>query len=121
MPRVAIPIQTRPGRAGVAQVAPVALSAGSGHIMAGGVDLYYFEIINTHVSAAVTVTAVRAACPTCGAVVEPAGNGAVTVAAGLTAFLGPFARNLYGQGAELADIYLDVTGTGTGTIKAYSV
>ncbi len=119
MARTAVPVQTQPGRAGAAGAAPVALNALDGHILAGGVTNFYFEVVNTDGANPVTVTAVRAACPTCGATVDLAGKGAVTVNAGATGFLGPLPANLYGQGTDHTDVYLDVTGTGTGTIKAY--
>lgn len=120
MARAEVPIQTEPGRAGAEEVAAQALDPVNGHQATSGADRLYFEIINTHATNSITVTAVRVACPTCGASAEPVGSGAVTVLAGEKGFLGPLPGNLYGKGGNARDIWLDVTGTGTGTIKAYT-
>ena len=121
MARTAVTLQTQPGRTGSAEVAPAVASLADGNVFAGGVDNFYFAITNTHVSNSITVTALRKACPLCAQITDPSGKGSITLAAGLSGVLGPLPASLYGQGATGTDIYFDVTGTGTGTIKAHSV
>lgn len=121
MARTAVTLQSQPGRVGSAEVAPAALSVADGNIFASGADLYYFVITNTHVSASITVTALRKACPMCLQTTDPSGKGAITLAAGLSGVIGPLPASLYGQGADGKDIHFDVTGSGTGTIKAHVV
>ena len=121
MARTSVTLQTQPGRTGSAEVAPAAANLADGNIFASGVDNYYFEITNTHISHSITVTALRKACPMCLQTTDPTGKGSITLAAGLKGVLGPLPASLYGQGATGTDIYFDVTGTGTGTIKAHAV
>jgi hypothetical protein len=119
--RTAIAIQTEPGRYGALQVSPTTLVRVDGNVAYSGADDFYFEIVNTHASASITVTAVRKACPKCGNTAEPSGDGVITLAAGQRGFIGPLPADLYGQGDSGKDIYFDTTGSGTGTIKAFAV
>jgi hypothetical protein len=118
---MAIAIQPKPGRYGADEVSPTPLVPVDGNVAYDGADNFYFEVENTDAAESVTVTAVRKACPTCANTADPPGVGVITLAAGKRGFMGPFPANLYGQGDSGKDIYFDVTGSGTCTIKALPV
>jgi len=118
MARIAVIKQDAPGRPPAAASIPTALDAANDHVFENGADAVYFEIVNSDGANSVTVEAVRVACPTCGASAEPSGKGMVTAAPGETKLLGPLPAALYGQGDAGRDIHLNVSGTGTGTIRA---